>query len=94
MKSIKEAEEDVKAGRVRDYDEFLKGAEEGWGDMGLKSRELEKDFRKLDIQIKRRSDSVLRRLKTDPYLGKLLRGELSGKWSLRMGDLQGYLYNK
>ena len=24
MKSIKEAEEDVKAGRVRDYDEFLK----------------------------------------------------------------------
>jgi len=24
MKSIKEAEEDVKTGRVRDYDEFLK----------------------------------------------------------------------
>mgnify|MGYP000197395522 FL=1 len=24
MKSIKEAEDDVKAGRVRDYDEFLK----------------------------------------------------------------------
>jgi len=24
MKSIKEAEEDVKAGRVRDYDEFIK----------------------------------------------------------------------
>ncbi|MCD6538635.1 hypothetical protein J7L18_08530 [Candidatus Bathyarchaeota archaeon] len=24
MKSIKKAEEDVKAGRVRDYDEFLK----------------------------------------------------------------------
>ena len=22
----------------------------------------------------------------DPYLGKPLRGELSGKWSLRMGD--------
>jgi len=39
-----------------------------------------------DIQIKRRLDSVLRRLKTDPYLGKALRGELSGKWSLRIGD--------
>jgi len=36
--------------------------------------------------MKRRLDSVLRRLKTDPYLGKPLRGELSGKWSLRMGD--------
>jgi len=24
MKSIKESEEDVKAGRVRDYDEFIK----------------------------------------------------------------------
>jgi len=29
MKSIKEAEEDVKAGRVRDYDEFLKELKSG-----------------------------------------------------------------
>ncbi len=25
-------------------------------------------------------------MKSDPYLGKPLRGELSGKWSLRVGD--------
>jgi len=31
-------------------------------------------------------DSVIRNLEINPHLGKPLRGELSGKWSLRIGD--------
>jgi len=31
-------------------------------------------------------DSTIRNLEINPYLGKPLRGELSGKWSLRIGD--------
>jgi len=31
-------------------------------------------------------DSAIRNLEINPYLGKPLRGELSGKWSLRIGD--------
>lgn len=36
--------------------------------------------------MKRRVDSAIRRLGDDPRQGKPLRGELSGKWSLRVGD--------
>ncbi len=36
--------------------------------------------------MKRRLDSVIRNLQVNPHLGKPLRGELSGKWSLRIGD--------
>jgi len=36
LKSIKEAEEDVRAGRVRDYDEFLKELKKS-GEIGFKS---------------------------------------------------------
>ncbi|MBA7495490.1 hypothetical protein ES702_06077 [subsurface metagenome] len=31
-------------------------------------------------------DSAIRNLKINPHLGKPLRGELSSKWSLRVGD--------
>ena len=31
-------------------------------------------------------DSAIRKLADDPHMGKPLRGELSGKWSLRVGD--------
>ncbi|MFQ5820952.1 MAG: type II toxin-antitoxin system RelE/ParE family toxin [Candidatus Heimdallarchaeota archaeon] len=47
---------------------------------------FERDFRKLDPQLKQRLDSAIRTLETDPHLGKLLRGELSSKRSLRIGD--------
>ena len=33
-----------------------------------------------------RLDGVIREIITSPYSGKRLRGDLSGKWSLRMGD--------
>jgi mRNA interferase RelE/StbE len=33
-------------------------------------------------------DSAIRNLETNPYIGKPLRGELSGKWSLRIGDFR------
>ena len=46
---------------------------------------VEKDFRRLDTQLKRRGDSAIRNLQNNPYTGKPLRGELSGKWSLRLG---------
>jgi len=36
--------------------------------------------------LKRRLDSAIRNLQTNPRLGKPLKGELSGKWSLRIGD--------
>ncbi|HDJ66112.1 MAG TPA: type II toxin-antitoxin system RelE/ParE family toxin [Nitrososphaeria archaeon] len=52
----------------------------------LVTRRFERDFRKLDREIKRRVDSIIRRLETNPFLGKPLRGELKGKRSLRMGD--------
>jgi mRNA interferase RelE/StbE len=31
-------------------------------------------------------DSSIRNLEVNPHLGKPLRGDLSGKWSLRIGD--------
>jgi len=50
------------------------------------TRTFEKDFREFDNQLKRRIDSAIRNLQTNPRLGKPLKGELSGKWSLRIGD--------
>ncbi|MEM2927565.1 MAG: type II toxin-antitoxin system RelE/ParE family toxin [Nitrososphaerota archaeon] len=47
---------------------------------------FEKEFRKLDIQLKRRIDAAIRALEINPYLGKALKGELLGKRSLRIGD--------
>jgi mRNA interferase RelE/StbE len=31
-------------------------------------------------------DSAIRTLEINPYMGKPLRGELAGRWSLRIGD--------
>ena len=39
-----------------------------------------------DVQTKKRIDSTIRLLETDPYVGKPLRGDLADKWSLRNGD--------
>ncbi len=50
------------------------------------TRTFEKDFRKFDPQTKRRIDSTIRILETDPYAGKPLRADLVGKWSIRTGD--------
>ncbi|MBC7091090.1 MAG: type II toxin-antitoxin system RelE/ParE family toxin [Nitrososphaeria archaeon] len=50
------------------------------------TKSFEKSFRKLDIQLKRRVDAAIRNLAINPYAGKPLRGELSGKMSLRVGD--------
>ncbi|MCD6242232.1 type II toxin-antitoxin system RelE/ParE family toxin [Candidatus Bathyarchaeota archaeon] len=50
------------------------------------TKRFEKDFRKFEIKLRRRLDSAIRKLETNPYLGKPLRGELMGKRSLRVGD--------
>jgi len=50
------------------------------------TRTFEKDFRKFDLQTKRRIDSTVRILETDPHAGKPLRADLAGKWSIRTGD--------
>jgi len=36
--------------------------------------------------LRRRLDSAIRNLENNPYIGRPLRGELSGKRSLRIGD--------
>ncbi|MEM2506017.1 MAG: type II toxin-antitoxin system RelE/ParE family toxin [Nitrososphaeria archaeon] len=50
------------------------------------TRRFERDFRKLEIKLKIRLDSAIRKLAEDPKMGKPLRVELSGKWSLGVGD--------
>ena len=50
------------------------------------TRTFEKSFRALDVQTKRRIDSTIRMLETDHCIGKPLRADLAGKWSLRIGD--------
>jgi len=51
MKSIKEAEEDVKAGRVRSYSEFLKEMKES-GRYSVKvTRSFERNFRKFNTAM-------------------------------------------
>jgi mRNA-degrading endonuclease RelE of RelBE toxin-antitoxin system len=46
------------------------------------TRTFEKDFRKFDIQTKRRIDSTIRMLEADPYVGKPLRADLAGSGHL------------
>ena len=36
--------------------------------------------------MKRRADSIIRRLEAEPFIGKPLRGELEGKRSLKIGS--------
>jgi len=50
------------------------------------ARRFEKDFRKLPFDIRRRIDSQVRILESQPYAGKRLRGGLEGSYSLRVGD--------
>lgn len=50
------------------------------------TRRFERDFRRLPRQAKRRIDEAIRLLAENPYLGKVLRGELVGYRSLRVGD--------
>ena len=45
-----------------------------------------KDLGKLDAAIKRRILKETSELADDPYAGKALKGELSGLFSLRIGD--------
>ena len=47
---------------------------------------FERDFWKLDSLLKQRLDSTIQSLENDPHLGKPLRGDLLGKWSLRIGE--------
>ncbi|MHA1651696.1 MAG: type II toxin-antitoxin system RelE family toxin [Candidatus Helarchaeota archaeon] len=50
------------------------------------TKTFERIFRKLDRQIKIEVDSAIRKLAINPLIGKPLRGELIGKWSLRVGN--------
>jgi len=47
---------------------------------------FERGFRPLEVDLKRRIDSEIRRLQENPYFGKPLHGDLKGKRSLRIGD--------
>ncbi|MDR2700662.1 MAG: type II toxin-antitoxin system RelE/ParE family toxin [Nitrososphaerota archaeon] len=38
------------------------------------------------MPTKQKVDPVIRLLEADPYVGKPLRGNLLGKWSIRSGD--------
>jgi len=52
------------------------------------SSRAEKSYRRLSAinkEIFRRIDNVLVLLKTDPFLGKRLKGKFAGKYSLRVG---------
>lgn len=87
MARLKEAEEDVKAGRVREYNDFLKELKETGEIQTLQiTTNFEKAFRKYDKLIKQKVDLAIRQLEVDPYVGKTLRGNLAGKRSIRSGD--------
>jgi hypothetical protein len=62
MSCLKQADEDVKAGRVRDCGDFLKELKKLAKYKLQVTRTFEKSFRKLDIQTKRRADSTIRRV--------------------------------
>ena len=50
------------------------------------TREAEKTLDKLPATMRERTDDALRKMKSDPYLGKPLKGQLLGKYSYRLGD--------
>ncbi|MHB8565624.1 MAG: type II toxin-antitoxin system RelE family toxin [Nitrososphaerales archaeon] len=52
------------------------------------SRTFLKNLEKLDREINRRITTVLEGLAYDPFLGKPLRGDLNGLYSLRIGDFR------
>ena len=50
------------------------------------TRRFEKDFKRLSLDVRRRIDTQLRMLETDPIAGKALRGDFTGTYSLRVGE--------
>lgn len=54
----------------------------------LLEKETEKYLSRLSPSAKTRIIRALSRLETDPYLGKMLSGELKGLFSLRVGGLR------
>ena len=49
---------------------------------------FERSFRTLDVSSRRRVDTAVVKLEDDPRAGKPLKGQLSGRWSLRVGDIR------
>ena len=52
------------------------------------TRSYYKDLRKLDRASNRRILQAIELLRDNPRLGKMLRGELEGLWSLRVGEFR------
>ena len=50
------------------------------------TRAFEKSLRLLSKTHRVRIDEAITNLEDDPHLGKPLKGPLSGRWSLRVGD--------
>lgn len=50
------------------------------------TRRFQKSFEKLDKRVGARVREAIGKLADDPFLGKPLRGELAGEWSLRVGE--------
>ncbi|MFH2110708.1 MAG: type II toxin-antitoxin system RelE/ParE family toxin [Candidatus Bathyarchaeota archaeon] len=50
------------------------------------TRTFEKNLRLLNKIQRVRIDEAVTNLEEDPHLGKPLKGPLSGRWSLRVGD--------
>ena len=65
---------------------FPQGVEGSWRILSSELQALLKKTSANDVQTKKRIDSTIRLLETDPYVGKPLRGALTDKWSLRNGD--------
>ena len=54
----------------------------------IPTRSYLKDLRKLDRSANRRILQAVELLTDSPRLGKILRGELEGLWSLRIGEFR------
>ncbi|WP_309492391.1 type II toxin-antitoxin system RelE/ParE family toxin [Candidatus Hecatella orcuttiae] len=52
----------------------------------LSTKSFERDFRKLSLESKRRTDRKIRQLQENPHLGKPLHGDLKGRYSLTIGN--------
>ena len=51
----------------------------------IATKRFEKDFKRLGVEQRRRVDRAIRDMGQNPYAGKRLKGELAGKWSLKIG---------
>ena len=50
------------------------------------TRRFLKSFERLDRKVQGRVKEAVGKLRENPKLGKQLKGELTGEWSLRIGD--------